>query len=340
MIVAVKVAVQPRYEAPAAPPAGFRTEPGALCAVPTPGKEPLIPLDVPGVFRCFSVMIEFTVLGSGASVPSPGHGQPAHWVVVDGRSLLVDPGPGALVRLVNLAAGPGNLDGIDTVLFSHLHIDHCADLAPLLFALHTPVPESSRPLQLIGPPGLAAHLEQLRGIYGDWLTPARRPLVVTEFTAGETLRAGRRPDDLWSTSAAGDLPRLTAFAAAHPQSRPGSPSLLFRLADAAGHRVAYSGDTEPCAGLSAASEGVDLLIVECSTPDALAMTGHMSPERVGRLCTASHPRRVVLVHLYPPTAALDLPALVGRHYSGPVHVARDGDGFSVPESNSAPKERT
>jgi ribonuclease BN (tRNA processing enzyme) len=285
-------------------------------------------------------MIEFHVLGSGASVPSPGHGQPAHWVVVDGRSLLIDPGPGALVRLVNLAAGPGNLDGIDTVLFTHLHIDHCADLAPLLFALHTPVPESTRPLQLIGPQGLAAHLEQLRDMYGDWLTPARRSLVVTEITAGETLEAGPRPDDLWSASAAGDRPHLAAFAAEHPQSRPGSSSLLYRLADATGHRVTYSGDTEPCAGLSAASEGVDLLVVECSTPDALAMAGHMTPERVGHLCAASHPRRVVLVHLYPPAAALDLPALVGRHFSGPVHVARDGDGFRVPESASPLKERT
>jgi ribonuclease BN (tRNA processing enzyme) len=285
-------------------------------------------------------MIDFHVLGSGASVPSPGHGSPAHWAVVDGRSLLIDPGPGALVRLVNLAKGPGNLDGIETVLFTHLHIDHCADLAPLLFALHTPVPESSRRLQLIGPQGLAAHLEQLRGIYGDWLTPARRQLVVTEFAAGEALWAGRRPDDLWSTSAADGLPQVQAFAAAHPQSQPGSPCLLYRLVDAAGHRVVYSGDTEPCAGLSAASEAVDLLVVECSTPDALATAGHMTPERVGRLCAASRPRRVVLVHLYPPAAALNLPALVGRYFSGPVHVARDGDGFRVPESASAPKERT
>ena len=38
----------------------------------------------------------------------------------------------------------------------------------------------------------------------------------------------------------------------------------------------------------------DLLLVECATPDELAVDGHMSPARVGALCRDASPRRVVL----------------------------------------------
>jgi ribonuclease BN (tRNA processing enzyme) len=281
-------------------------------------------------------MIRFLVLGSGAAVPSPAHGQPAHWVVVDGHPLLVDPGPGALERLISSPAGPDSVDGIHAVLLTHLHLDHCADLAPLLFALHSPVPAETRPLQLIGPPGLEDYLGALRGLYGDWLDPRRRPLQVLEVEPGIILAPVGEPRALWSPIPDSTLtgPAVATFAAYHPQSRLDRTSLGCRFHDREGHTAVYSGDTGPCSALTSASQDADLLVVECSTPDELATEGHMTPSLVAALCAAARPRHVVLVHLYPPVLLLDLPRAVGRRFDGPVTVARDGDLFDIPPTGS------
>jgi ribonuclease BN (tRNA processing enzyme) len=275
-------------------------------------------------------MITFLILGAGGAVPTPTHNPAAYWVRIDDQPILLDPGPGALVRLLASPDGAGSVDEIETVLLTHLHIDHCADLAPLLFALHSPIPESTRPLQLLGPEGLNDHLEQLRGLYGSWLTPAKRELLVTEIKPGQRVSHRGHNRSLWEVTSQDDAPALEVFAASHPQSRRHPTCLCFRFRDGAGGVAAFSGDSEPCEGLLAASRKADLLVVECSTPDEWAMEGHMSPHRVGRLCAEARPGRVVLTHLYPPAVALDLPRLIGQHYDGPVVAARDGALFRVP----------
>jgi ribonuclease BN (tRNA processing enzyme) len=264
-------------------------------------------------------MINFLILGAGGAVPTPTHTPAAYWVTVDAQPLLMDPGPGALVRLVKSGAAPGGVDAIDLVLLTHLHPDHHADLVPLLFALHSPIPESREPLLIYGPPGLQRLLEQLGGIYGRWLEPRSRELVVTEIGPGQAvaLTGGGRAE---------------AFAVSHEQDRLGDVALGYRFVDADGNVAVFSGDTEACAGLEEAAAGADLLVVECSTSDEWDVPGHMNPTQVGALCARARPRRVVLTHQYPPAAALDLAALVGRHFAGPVIQAVDGSAFVVPHA--------
>ena len=270
-------------------------------------------------------MIDFLVLGAGGAVPTPTHGPAAYWVVVDGHGILLDPGPGALVRLVRSPHGPDSLDQLTTVLLTHLHLDHCADLAPLLFALHSPLLASTEPLYLIGPEGLAAYLQRLSELYGQWIEPYQRRLAVRELTPGDALDPAapeRVPDTAASSAPQGAS--VTAFAAAHPEDRFGRYCLGFRFRDAAGHCAVFSGDSEPCPALEEASRHADLLVVECSTPDEWAMAGHMTPTRVTELCQRAQPKRVVLTHQYPPAADLDLPSLIGSGYAGPVTAAQDG----------------
>lgn len=273
-------------------------------------------------------MLSCLVLGSGGAVPTPERMPAAYWVTADGPALLVDPGPGALVRLMRSPHGPPGVDAINGLLLSHLHLDHCADVAPLLFALHSPIPAGTDPLLIAGPPGLARYLERLRDLYGDWLVPARRTVRVEELTPGESLA----PDATgqWRRTAADRPgPAVTAYVARHGETRFSDVNLCFRFRDAAGLTLAYSGDGEDGDGLRAAARGADLLIVECSTPDAWYTPGHLTPSAVGQLCIATGPQRVVLTHLYPPAAALDLPALVRAIWRGPVETARDGALYTV-----------
>jgi ribonuclease BN (tRNA processing enzyme) len=262
-------------------------------------------------------MIRIRILGAGGAVPTPTHTPAAYWVTVDGRSLLLDPGPGALVRLVRAGDAPAGVDDIDLVLLSHLHPDHSGDLVALLFALHSPLPASVAPLRICGPPGLCRLLEQLRGIYGSWLEPRKRPLTVTEVWPGTAVPLG--------DAGAGAEP----FAVSHAQDRLATVALGWRFRDAAGATLVYSGDTGDCPGLREAARGCDLLVLECSTTDDWDVPGHLNPSQAGAVCADASPTRVVLTHQYPNAAALDLAALVGRRYPGPVEQARDGDVYTV-----------
>lgn len=262
-------------------------------------------------------MIRIRILGAGGAVPTPTHTPAAYWVTVDGQDLLLDPGPGALVRLVRSGDAPGGVDDIRTVLFSHLHPDHSGDLVALLFALHSPLPVSEEPLRLYGPPGLASLLAQLRGIYGSWLEPRKRRLEVAEVRPGDALPLG--------TGAGHAVP----FAVAHAQDRLSGVALGWRFTDAGGGVLVYSGDTGDCPGLREAARGCDLLVIECSTTDEWDVPGHLNPSQVAAVCADAAPRRVVLTHQYPNAAALDLAALVGRRFAGPVEQARDGDVYTV-----------
>ena len=262
-------------------------------------------------------MIRFHILGAGGAVPTASHTPAAYLVTVDDTPILLDPGPGALVRHVRSGEAPGGVDDLGIVLVTHLHPDHCADLMPLLFALHSVVPQRTDPLRLYGPAGLAQYLERLRGIYGSWLEPRRRSLELTELEPGASV----------------PLPgggSVEAFLVQHPQDHLSRAALGYRFVDRAGHVAVFSGDTEACPGLEKAARQADLLVVECSTPDELATPGHMTPASVGELCDASRPRLVVLTHQYPAAAALDLAALVRRSHDCPVHQARDGSIFTVP----------
>lgn len=275
-------------------------------------------------------MIEFLILGAGGAVPTPERGPAAYWLTVDGRSLLLDPGPGALVRLVASPHGPDTLERIDTVLFTHLHLDHCSDLGALLFALHMKELSSTRPLQLIGPRGLGGYLSRLEDLYGDWVVPCSREVAVLEIAPGDVL--GPTTDTGgWAVGASAGS-TLQPFAVAHFEDHFSAENLGYRIRDGAGRVLVFSGDTGPGGHLAEAAAGADLLVVECSTPDETAIEGHMSPSRVAELCAEAGPRRVVLTHIYPPTAGLDLPALVGADFDGEVVAARDGDLFSLGEA--------
>jgi ribonuclease BN (tRNA processing enzyme) len=262
-------------------------------------------------------MIQITILGAGGAIPTPTHTPAAYWVTVDGTGLLMDPGPGALVRLVKSGAGPVGVDDIDRVLLTHLHPDHSLDLVALLFALHSPVLESTAPLHLCGPHGLQELLEKLRGIYGSWLEPRNRELVVEEIGPEQKL-------------ASPPWPEVRSFAANHPKDRLSRQALGYRFTDREGRVAVFSGDTGPSPALEEAARGADLLVVECSTPDHLAIAGHLSPAQVAALCAVARPGHTILTHQYPAAAELDLAALVGENYQGSVEQARDGLRVTVP----------
>ncbi len=56
----------------------------------------------------------------------------------------------------------------------------------------------------------------------------------------------------------------------------------------------------------------------------MAIPEHLTPEQCGEMARLAEPRQLVLTHLYPPVEAMDIPALVGLSFTGPIVVAHDG----------------
>ncbi|MGH7669006.1 MAG: MBL fold metallo-hydrolase, partial [Gemmatimonadaceae bacterium] len=195
---------------------------------------------------------------------------------------------------------------ITHVALSHFHIDHHGDLPTLIFASKYGIlPPRSAPLQIIGPAGTADLLQRLATTYGAWVTSPGFPIEVVELAPGTVLPLG---DELC----------LEPFKVPHT-----AESVAYSVT-AGAHRLVYTGDTGFAPDLAEWARGCDVLLCECSLPEAMAIGEHLTPEQCGALAEIAEPRRLVLTHLYPPVENVDIAAAVAARYGGPVTVAHDG----------------
>jgi ribonuclease BN (tRNA processing enzyme) len=88
--------------------------------------------------------------------------------------------------------------------------------------------------------------------------------------------------------------------------------------------MVYSGDTGESAALADFSRATDLLLLECSFPEDLAVEGHLTPSSAGRIASAAAPGRLVLTHFYPACEGRDLLAELRSTYHGEAVLAEDG----------------
>lgn len=245
--------------------------------------------------------MEMIVLGSGTAVPHPERGSAGYLVRGGGRTILVDVGLGTLRTLAALGI---SLVEPDAAAFTHLHLDHTAELAPLLFALRNPGIGRTKTLTLLGAPGFRDFYARLRRMYGAWVEPLDYRLEIEEIDA--------RPVSLGGFS-------LRAFPVSHtPQS------VAFRVEDPAdGKAMAFSGDTDVCEGLVDAARGADLAVFECSFPDDRKVEGHLTPGEAGEIAARAGAKRLLLTHFYPECEGEDILGQCRKTYSGEILLAED-----------------
>ena len=78
-----------------------------------------------------------------------------------------------------------------------------------------------------------------------------------------------------------------------------------------GKRLVYSGDTGYDEAFATWAKGCDVLVLECSLPDSMAIPEHLTPEQCGELAHLAEPRTLVLTHLYPPVEDEDILVAAG-----------------------------
>jgi ribonuclease BN (tRNA processing enzyme) len=244
-----------------------------------------------------------TILGSGTCVPSLERSSCSVLLKGESTHLLVDAGPGTMGQLIKLGV---HINDIDMILLSHFHLDHCAELAPFLFATKYPGFNRKKPLTLVGGTGLAALLEQLNRAYDHTLDLPENMLQVMEL------------DESGSADLGFEEIRLDYTAVKHkPESR------AFRFTDQTGFSTVYSGDTDECPQLVDLARGADLLICESALPDDQKAPGHLTPSLAGAIAARAGVGKLVLTHFYPECDGVDIKAQCRLTFDGPLILAED-----------------
>lgn len=241
--------------------------------------------------------MRLTVLGGSGAFPAAGQACSGYLVEQDGFRLLVDPGYGSLLRLLEVVAA----DEVDAVYVTHGHPDHCVDLNPLLRA-RALRHEAATPLRVHALPGaLDAVLALDRpGMLAD-------ALELHEFGVGEEFGIG--PFDV-STRL---LPHWL-------------PNAGVRLT-AGGATLAYTGDTGPDPGVVALGRDADVLLAEATHVEEVPADSAAyltSARQAGAQAAEAGVGRLVLTHLWPGDDPAAARQVAGESFGERIDVALPG----------------
>ena len=217
--------------------------------------------------------MKLTVVGCSGSGPGPKSAASSYLVEHDGFRLLLDLGNGAFGALLGLA----DPDTIDAVFLSHLHADHCLDVAPFVVWHRYSGRSSGRRIPLLAPAGAETRLELAYDGDGASLTDVFDFAVVTpgSFTIGpfavETVRTAH-PVECHAV-------RLTA----------------------GGRSLVYTGDTGPSERVIDLARGADVLLAEAAHPPGPGLPPglHLTGRDAGEHAAAAGVGRLLLTHVPP-----------------------------------------
>jgi ribonuclease BN (tRNA processing enzyme) len=252
-------------------------------------------------------VLSITTVGTGTAFPEAERGPTCMLVRNEDRNIVIDVGSGSLEKLCQQGVTPLSMDAL---LLTHAHLDHFADLIPLLFALHVPGYGRTTPLPVYASRPTFDLLDRLRTSYQGWIDVPEPNVEFVVLEAGETLEV------------------CGLEVSVHPVQHTES-SIGYRLTGPDGEVLAVPGDSGPCDGLTALCTGADLAIVECSMPDVMPIEGHMHPTALRDLVEASGLRRLAVTHRYPAAVANDAVGTLRSLVSIDVVVPDDGDTLLV-----------
>ena len=269
--------------------------------------------------------LEVVVLGSGGP-RAFGKAGSSYIVLVGGRPrILVDAGPGAFLRIGELDL---DLDKVDTVLLTHLHIDHSGDLAAF-FNARALTSDGSISYRIFGPDGAGLFPKTSRFVnllVGDGGAFAYQKT----FGADEsfTVRDLAISLDSARTKIVDQDGLIVEEIATHHGD---CPSVAYRISYK-NAVVVFSGDMDVSAlpNLVQLAKNADLLIFNCAVldpPDSPSQLYdlHTPPRKIGEAARASGVKSLLLSHLAPDVEGQEAAVRksIEASYAGPVAFASD-----------------
>ncbi len=251
--------------------------------------------------------MELTTLGTGVAFPEAERGPTSHLLRCGDYAALVDIGSGALQKLHR--AG-GSALTLNALFITHAHLDHIADLMPLLFALHVPGYTRALPLDIYASAETHDIIGRAQDAFGDWLRPPPSQVRMHTIERGVQFDAGPL--------------RVRSGTVSHTES-----SISWRFSAPDGGVLAIPGDSGPCEALINSLSGADVAIVECSTPDEMPLPTHLSPGTLADAASRADVGHLLVVHRYPWVMGTDVDDLIRKTFAGQVTFPDDMQRFVV-----------
>ncbi len=216
--------------------------------------------------------MRLTILGSSGGYSGPNNPTSGFLLEAGGARLWIDAGHGTFSALQRVA----DYTGIDAVLVSHVHADHCVDLYALNIALR--------------------FHEQ-----GVLRKPLYCPLEVWEkvpLLLGDSAESFRQTFD-FHPIAAGESIEVAGVRASFLRTDHPNYCLAMRLETDEGI-LTYSADTGPGADLAGFAGGSDLLLCEATYQEGLVGAPvHLTARQAAETALRAGVRDLVLTHVWP-----------------------------------------
>ncbi len=248
--------------------------------------------------------ITIRFLGTGTIQSGPEQSCTSILLETPNGNILLDCGPGTLMRLRQTGMKP---DDLRYVFLTHFHPDHIADLIPLIFVKVNQSPGSDRELSIWGPPGFARYMNGMLSAYGEWM---------------------KKPGYIWNELAESpmdfDFFRIKWLRVFHNEE-----SIGYRF-EFGRSTFAFSGDSGYCPELITLASGAHTAVLECAFPDDREVETHLTPEMAGEIARQAKPGRLLITHVYPETLEVQPENIIRKSFRGEVKLVRDLDYFTIP----------
>ena len=215
--------------------------------------------------------MRLTVVGCAGSAPGPKSAASCYLVEQDGFRLLLDLGNGAFGPL----QGHTDPAGIDAVFLSHLHADHCLDVAPFVVWHRYSGRSGGGLVPLYAPDGAERRLALAYDMDGAVLTD------VFDFVAVGPGSFSLGPFE------------VTLARTVHPVE-----CYAIRLT-AGGRSLVYTADTGPSDRVVELARGADVLLAEAAHPPGADQPPglHLTGKGAGEHAAAAGVGRLLLTHV-------------------------------------------
>jgi ribonuclease BN (tRNA processing enzyme) len=218
--------------------------------------------------------MRLTVVGCSGSFAGPDSAASCYLLEADGFRVVVDMGNGSLGSLQKYVS----LFGIDAVLLSHLHADHCVFLYSYSIA-RTYSPAGPRPpVPVYGPAGTCERIALIHG-------PGDDTRLMKQFSF-QTLAPG--------------VTRIGPFEVGLAHMNHPVETYGFRFSHG-GRTLVYTGDTGETEAITELAKGADVFVSEAAFLDGpdLPPDLHLTASQAARYATKAGVGRLVLTHLLP-----------------------------------------
>jgi ribonuclease BN (tRNA processing enzyme) len=269
--------------------------------------------------------MEVVVLGSGGP-RAFGRAGSSYIVVLDGKPrILVDAGPGAFLRIGELNL---DLNAVDTVLLTHLHIDHSGDLAAF-FNARALTSDGPITYRIFGPDGAGLFPKTSRFV--DLLVGSDGAFAYQKtFGARESFAV--RDLAISLDSARTKIVDEEGLVAEEIATHHGDcPSVAYRISYR-GVSVVFSGDMDASAlpNLVQLAKNADLLVFNCAVLDPPGSPSqlydlHTPPKKIGEAARDSGVKSLLLSHTAPDVEGREgaVRKSIRAAFAGPVTFAND-----------------